>query len=244
MADILFGGPRDAEAEYDYPGVFAPSSSGSADFAGGAPDLGEDILSLRMKAVRLAEANASARSAPRTFAADLAAQRSAQVDLSTEQALSALRLEDPQLSRHIDDRRAQAALEAEKATQLPGLPQLRSDNRDASRGLSAVNVSMSRHLMGVRCSVEEVLLEGENAAKLASGSVPHGYPGAPAPAQDRLTHLSKKLQIVGAALAALLADMEQTAADLTVARRLHDVSSAGLLQWAEASASAGPSSPS
>ncbi len=243
----------------------AEEGAGSEDDAYDDPGLvlGEDILSIRQRAVQQSEAKEAQKrraaqllearrgpsepgpgpdprtdSPPRarqTFAANLAEQRREQIDLSAGPALSRLRLEDPKLAAHMSTRRELAAAVAEKASQLQPLHTLRADNKRASQGLSTVTLSLKDAIMSLRCTVEEVSLEADNAARLAADTIPHGYPAsASSTPQDRTKHLSKKLAAAGKALTNLLREMEQAEADLTVARRLHDTTTAGLLQWAGA----------
>jgi len=214
--------------------------------AGAGPLLGEDILSIRRQAAERAEGDRKKRAgrllserlgdcgpagaeAP-TFAANLAERRQEQVDLNAGAALSRLRLEDPRLTAHMNARRELAA--AGQGDRPPTLDALRAENKEACRGLSTVTLSLKEANMALRCAVEEVLLEADNAEKLACGISPHGYPpegGGP----PRLRHMGRRLAAAGASLSRLLQALEQTEADLTVARRLHDTSTAGLLLWVE-----------
>lgn len=215
--------------------------------------LGEDILSIRRLAVeRRANEDQKKRAAQLlserlgglppgpsddpgkpTFAANLAEQRREQIDLNAGTALSRLRLEDPKLTAHMNIRRGLAAAEAEKGASPPPLDTLRAGNKEASRGLSTVTLSLKGVNMALRCVVEEVLLEADNAVKLACGGDPHGYPPEGAGPRDRFKHMGRRLAAAGASLGNLLGDLEQAEADLTVARRFHETTAAGLLLWAE-----------
>jgi hypothetical protein len=74
----------------------------------------------------------------------------------------------------------------------------------------------------------------ENAARLAAGEVPHGYPAPPkADLEARCRYLGQKLRQTGAGLEAAVTALEQLEADLALARREHDAASTGLLRLAD-----------
>lgn len=239
-------------------GPGGPGAGSESDPEDGSGDpgltLGDDILTVRRHAVEAKAKEAQKQraawllserlggqpagpggppaepSGPLTFAANLAERRREQIDLNAGAALSHLRLEDPMLATHMNTRRELAAAEAVKGERPPPLGSLRAENKEASRGLSTVTLSLKEANMALRCAIEEVLLEADNAAKLAHGIAPYGYPPAP---PDRYKHMGRRLAAAGSALGQLLQTLEQAEADLTVARRLHDTTSAGLLLWAE-----------
>lgn len=246
MEDAIFGQMDDGPFGLELGPGADPDSGADA-----GPLLGEDILSIRRQAVeRAAEGDRKKRAArllgerlgdggpdsagaeAPTFATNLAERRREQVDLNAGAALSRLRLEDPRLTAHMNARR-ELAEASSPGDRPPPLGTLRAENREACRGLSTVTLSLKEANMALRCAVEEVLLEADNAEKLACGISPHGYPPEAGGAPPRLRHMSRRLAAAGASLSRLLQALEQTEADLTVARRLHDTATAGLLLWAE-----------
>jgi hypothetical protein len=226
------------EDDQDWDGRGSEEGEGARDWdddSEGEPSFGEDILSLRQRAARLLLARTGKAEPADPKGADPAGP--ATVDLNQLEAVA--RLEDPGLVAHMNSRRAQAARSEAEAAALPDLSRLRQDDAKVRQAFSAVMVAYKDRQMELRCAAEEIALAAENAVRLGSGEVPHGYPsGAPLEAQCR--RLGEKLRATSSSLSALMGEFDRLGADLTLARRGHDLASTGLLRLAEAAPGSGP----
>jgi hypothetical protein len=179
--------------------------------------LGPDVAAIR-------RANA-----PRGLAASMSSgDTRTGIDLNDEKELADL--EDPRLMAHMGDRRA--ALRAAEAAKLPDPAKLNEEDIAARRGLSTLTVTLREHIMALRCAADNVALHSSNAAKVASGTRPHGYPEEAGTA-GWVAHLAKAIAKTAAEIEDAVNSATEAERVLTVARRSSEAAAAGYRARAE-----------
>ena len=225
----LSGLARGAAPTGEEPGPATEPSPRSSSSEEEGPDLGEDIVTIRLRAKACAAGPLPPAPAACAINFD-ELRRYAQVDLNDEENLRDL--EDPRLVEHMRQRREERAAHEAARAALPPKEALRREDAAGRRALSALTTQLKEQQMALQCASDEVHAHAANAGKLAVGVQPHGYPDR-SDAQASFGHLKKKLLAAVTDLGGVIAALEDFERDLALARRHYETVVYGLSQWCE-----------
>jgi len=210
---------RDPDVDYDDKEELPSQEDADREYA--LPELGDDILDTRLRAAAVHSHLAGDEddiAGDGTFV-PVDAKKDVNKDLNKEENLR--HLEDAGLVEHMRVARARLAA-AESANTIPDVNALRPRDVAARRALSKLAANLAEQKMAIRCLVDDIVVHGTNAKKIADGERPHGYPGeidADDGTWKNLMALSKKIAISVDQLDATVTVMSEMERELTLLRR-------------------------
>lgn len=170
--DYANGGLFDALKALDIHGSNRSGDSGEAE-GDSDPELGDDILDVRRRALAAAATRKTATGAEPAAAA--AAVAAVQIDLNEESNLADL--EDARLLAHREAARKELQEYNRRQEQLPNYNDLRAKSLAGRKTFGALLRTLEEKFMEARCAVEKAHRASADLKQLRRGEAPHGYPG-------------------------------------------------------------------